>query len=91
MIIVSVAVYHTTYGQVAFLKYKDSEISALKDIYDEDMILEYFLIINSVLAIMISLINYTILMRREIVLDDQPVFYKADIKGQEAEKHLTIA
>ena len=90
-IIVSVAAYHTTTGQAAFLKFKSTREAELKDLYDEDIMIEWFLIINATCAFLLALVNFAILLRREVVHDEMPPFYVADIRGQQTAKNMNLA
>ena len=89
-IIVSFSVFQNTYGQSLFLSFKDSDYSTLKDIYDEEIILEWYLVINAFCALLIAGVNFAILIRRESIGDENPPFYVADITDQIAPKNMTL-
>ena len=69
---------------------KDSEDSKLKDIYDEEIILEWFLIINSFCALLIAVVNFAVLIRRESIGDSNPPFYVEDIATQLSHKNVNL-
>ncbi len=89
-IIVSVSVYHSTYGQNLFFDIRDSSDAQLKAIYDEEIILEWYLVVNAVLAFLLAIVNFSVFIRRESIGDELPQFFVADITGQVEKKNLTL-
>ena len=88
--ITSIAFFHITEGNKSILQFETSESVTLKDIHDENVVLEYFLIFNGVLALCLAIVNFSVMLRKEIILDPFPAFYKAEIADQQLTKHMTL-
>ena len=88
--ITSFAFFHITEGNKAILQFETSESVTLKDIHDENVVLEYFLMFNGVLALCLAIVNFSVMLRKEIILDPFPAFYKAEIAGKQLTRHMTL-